>query len=373
MSLGIPERSTRVGKRWPQRFLNFLPPRQLWRYLTWKSGGIRQEEPFDLGRSLIGAHRILMVLPESVPEFLLSIPVVQAYFQTRPEAAIWILAGPRETPFLTSIFGRERILTLDPDQFFLGEEHFHDLLGRTQGMRPDLVVNFRVPSPPLLQYLLRVTLAPLRVYLDPGAVRPFSNISLPPSEPLNHYRQFQMAARLWDAANIPMAGKWTRLVPPNDAMSRAELLLKPAGIQPKSTVLFPWQAKPIAAQAALLKEVIKENRAQGRSVAVLQAEGGLFESPAVPAEICGACPCLRTDTVGTLLALFASTAGTAGMLGPLLLLAGLSDTDVTGYFGPEDMAFDTSGWNARMKVVPLPTPTGISPASSPAGRASPAP
>jgi hypothetical protein len=307
-----------------------------------------------LTKALTETRRILMVLPEPVPDLLVALPVVQAHVQALPEAAIWLLAGPAEAPFLSSIFGRERVLTLDPADFFVGEDHFNDLLGRLRGMRPDLVLNFRSPAPPLLQFLIRNSAAPLRVHLDPEVQPPFANITLAPAEPLNRLRQYRMAAQLWDAAAIPVSAKWTRLDPPADAVDRAEILLKAAGLKAKSTLLFPWQDKPEASQAALFREFAKQGRSAGHSVALVLAEGGLFASPQPPASLTDSYPCLRTDTHGTLLALFAGTLGTVGMAGPLLLLAGLTDAEVTGYFGPEDAPWDTSAMNAKMRVLNLP-------------------
>lgn len=347
------DRAPRVAKRWPYRTLNFLPSGQLWRYLAWKSGGNRLASPFEVGKALRETRRILMVLPEQLEELLVSLPVVQAHFQALPEAAIWLLAGPAETPFLSSIFGRERLLTLMPEDFYLGEEHFQDLLGRVQGMRPDLVLNFRADPPPLLHALLRMSQAPLRIQLGSEPPRHFSNIVLAPGQPLNHLGHFQMAARLWDAAGIPMAGKWSRISPPDEALAKADALLRPTGLKPGSTVLFPWQERQGMQQLRLLKETGAAARAKGHSVAVLHVDGGLFASAEPPLEVTAAWPCLRTDSPGILLGLFAMTAGVVGLRGPLLLLAGLADTDVTGHFGPEDAPFDTSALNSRLKVVPL--------------------
>lgn len=353
MTHPILDRDPKVGKRWPYRLLNFLPSRQLWRYLTWQSGGIRSQEPFEVTKALSGSSRILVVLPERLEELLIAFPVVQALFQALPKVAIWLVSGPRETPFLAGIFGRERMLSVDPSQFFLGEDHFKEVLARLQGMRPDLTLNFRTQSPPLLHYLLRKSLAPVRIHLGPGPEWPFSNLNLIAAEPLNHLRHYQMAARLWDASGIPLAGKWTRMVPTPDALSRAELLLAPSRLKPANTVVFPWQPGSEKIQVALLRSVAQATRSGGKSLAVVHSTDALFTSPALPPEVSDFYPILKTDSAGTLLALFASTAGTVGQCGPLLLLAGLTDANVTGYFAPEDARYDTTGLNPKLRVLPL--------------------
>lgn len=353
MAIRILDREPRLGKRWPYRILNFLPSGRLWSYLTWKSGGNRPEAPFEICKGLQEARRLLIVLPEDVEEMLIALPVVQSHFQALPEAAIWLLAGPLETPFLSSIFGSERLLTLDPEQFFLGEEHFQDLRVRVQGMRPDMVLNFRTDAPPLVHALLRMSLAPLRLCFGSEPLLPFSNIALSATEPVNHLGHFQMAARLWDAAGIPMAGKWTRIDPSQDARARADQLLRSANLKPSATLLFPWQTSSGSQQLALFKEVAAAARAAGKTLAVVQAEGGLFASATPPLEVSAAYPCLKADSPAILLALFAGTAGTVGLRGPLLLLAGLTDADVTGYFTPEDAKFDTSALNAKLRIVQL--------------------
>ncbi len=351
----ILDHDPKVAKRWPYRTLNFLPSRQLWRYLTWKSGGKGPETQFEIGKALQETRRILIALPESLEELLIALPVVQAHFQSLPEAAIWLLAGPRETPFLSSIFGSERLLTLQPEEFYIGEEHYKDLLSRVQGMRLDMVLNFRADTPPLLHALLRMSQAPLRIQLGQEPPRPFANVILAPANPVNHLGHFQMAARLWDAAGIPLAGKWSRIAPPEDVLARADALLHAAGLKPKSTVIFPWQDRPVMQQLRLFKEQGAAAKREGISLAVLHSDGGLFASAEPPLEVTAAWPCLRTDSPGTLLGLFALASGVVGLRGPLLLLAGMTDTDVTGYFGTEDAPYDTSALNSRLRVVPLET------------------
>lgn len=352
MSRRILDRDFRIGKRWPHRIFDFLPSRLLWRYLAWKGGASLPDSPFEVGKALSGADRILVALPEPVPEMLIALPAVQAHFSARPDSAIWLLAGPRETPFLASLFGRERILTLDPDRFFLGDPHYQDLMVQARGLRPNLVINFRDVSHPLLHQLLRATQAPLRVLLGEAPPVPFYNVTLAATQPVNHLRHFQMAARLWDAAGISMSGRWTRLDATADSLSRAALMLKPAGLKPESTWIFPWQDLPEGPQSALLKDVAAAARAAGHSVAVLQAEGGLFATPEPPPQVAETYPCLKTDTPGTLLALFASTAGTVGCHGPLVLLAGLTDANVTAYLREEDAPYDTSSLNGKLRVIP---------------------
>lgn len=359
--------ASQIGKRWPYRFLNFLPPRQVWRFLTWRSGGALPMPPFDLGPALREARRLLLVLPEDPREMLVSIPVIQAYFRALPEAAIWLLAGPRESDFLAGLYGRERLFILDPERFHLGEEHFKELRGRLEGMRPDMVLNLRDSSPPLLHFLLRLSQAPLRIQLGDVPGWPYYNISLAPGEPLNHLRRYRMAARLWDAAGPSMPEKWIRLSPPQEAMARAKSLLDSRMLQGASTLLFPWQERfgGGSAQLDLLKTLSRQAAAANprRTVAVVHVAEGLFASTP-PGHVTETYPSLLADSDSTLLALFTGTAATAGLNGPSLLLAGLSDTDVTGYFVEEDAPFDTSGMNPRFRVVPLATDT--SPASSPA-------
>jgi hypothetical protein len=297
---------------------------------------------------------------------LISIPVIQAFFQALPDAAIWLLAGPRESDFLAVLFGRERLFILDPDRFHLGEDHFRELRGRLEGMRPDLVLNLRDTSPPLLHFLLRLSQAPLRIQLgaDPGW--PYYNISLAPGEPLNHLRRYRMAVRLWAASGRPMPEKWTRLSPPQEAMARAKALLDSKVLQGEATILFPWQDRFEGGagngQLALLKTLSAQAAAgkPRRTVAVVHISEGIFASTP-PGHLSETYPCLKADSESTLVALFASTAATAGLNGPSLLLAGLTDADVTGYFTAEDAPFDTSGMNARMRVIPLETLPGSGP------------
>jgi hypothetical protein len=301
---------------------------------------------------------VLVVLPEDVREMLVSVPIVQAYFQALPEAAIWLMAGPGESDFLAGLFGRERLMVLDPYRFQLGEEHFKELRGRLEGMRPDLVLNLRDSSPPLLHFLLRLSQAPLRIQLGAEPGWPYYNISLEPGMPPNHLRRFRMATRLWEAAGMPMSDRWTRLTPSQEAMARAKSLLDAKVLQGPSTVLFPWQEQFDGGlgngQLALLKSLSAQAAAgkPRRTVAVVHIAEGLFASTP-PGHVAETYPCIKADTESTLLALFAGTAATVGLNGPSLLLAGLTDADVTGYFTEEDRPFDTSGMNGRMKIVRL--------------------
>lgn len=349
------DQKARVGKRWPYKALDFLPSSQLRRFLAWRSRPRTQPPPFDVAKSLADSDRLLLILPEGLPELLIALPVVQSLFRARPASAIWLLAGPRENSFLAGLFGLERLLILNPDQFLYGEDHFKEMLQRLEALRLEVVINFRTRGSPLLYFLLRMTRAPLRIQVGAAPSAPWSNISLVAGDPPSHLRQYQMAARLWDSAGIPLSGQWGRIVPPPMALERARSLLAAAHLDPAATLIFPWQDLPGETQADLLVRLAaREAHGQSpRAVALLQAEDPLFLSPPPPPAVASAHPVLKADTASTLLALFATTSGTMGMHGPLLLLAGLTDADVTGYFDAKDAPWDTSALNSRLRVERL--------------------
>jgi hypothetical protein len=221
-------------------------------------------------------------------------------------------------------------------------------------MRPDLVINFRAWSPPLLHFLLRKSGAPMRVQLSPGPAG-YANVTLAAGDPPNHLRRFRLVSKLWESAGLSLSGKWSRIVPPLEAVAKAGDLLAAAGLEPARTSLLPWQDAPGRDQVRLVRALGARGpgAAPGFRVAVVQAMDALFPSPPPPVPELEGVPVLQADSASVLLALFAGTAGTVGVNGPLLLLAGLAEADVTGWFGPGDGPYDTSAGNARMKVRDL--------------------
>src|SRR5882757_4828962 len=93
-------REPEIGKRWPYKALNYVPSRQLWKFLTWKSGGNLSDPPFNLGKTLSTRFRLLIVLPEDFRQILIAFPVIQNLVQDRPDSDFLILAGDRFVGFL---------------------------------------------------------------------------------------------------------------------------------------------------------------------------------------------------------------------------------------------------------------------------------
>src|SRR6185369_5259937 len=107
--------------------------------------------------------------------------------------------------------------------------------------RPDVSINLRSATPPLLHFILRAARAPIRVQANGDAPEGFANVALRPSEPANHLRRFMQAASLWDAAETPVAVKWARLTPAPGNIKDAQSRLDAEGLRPEKTRLFLWQ------------------------------------------------------------------------------------------------------------------------------------
>ena len=200
-----PGRTPVIGKRWPYKSLNYLPPKQLWKFLAWKSGGTLPEASFHLGKSLTEARRILIVLPEGFQEILVAFPMVQCLVQDRPGSEFLFLADQDLAGFVSALFGPERVLGIRSGEFFWGEVHFRELVARATAFRADISINLRGEPSPLMHFLLRSSAAPIRIEVSGDAPRPFANLLLKPSDPTNHLKRFLQAVRLWDFSDRPIA------------------------------------------------------------------------------------------------------------------------------------------------------------------------
>src|SRR4051812_13721831 len=101
-------REPEIGKRWPYKALNYLPSRQLWKYLTLKSGGKLADPPFSLGKTLSGNLRLLIRLPEDFRQILIAFPVVQCLIHDLAGSEFLLLAPQNRVGFLSALFGPDR-------------------------------------------------------------------------------------------------------------------------------------------------------------------------------------------------------------------------------------------------------------------------
>ncbi len=342
-----------IGIHWPYKSLNYLPSRQLWKYLTWKSGGSLPDQPFQLGESLTRVRRILIALPDDFQEILIAFPVVQSLVQAHPQADFLFLVDQASAGFIFSLYGPDRALGIRWDQFFWGESHFNDLVRSAATFRPEVSINLREDTPPLMHFLLRSAQAPIRVQVSGDAPRPFANLIFKPADPLNHLRRFLQALRLWDVSDKPIAPKWSRLTASPENLREAAARLTSKGVRPEKTRLFLWQDLDPVRQRELFRAAVTERAGQGAAqpLVVVNGAGPLYASEPPPQDLILATPALQIDSTGLLLGLFAQTARSIGLNGPLLHLAGISDTDVEGTFTEADAPWDTSFLNPRMRVV----------------------
>lgn len=325
----------------------------MWEYLRGKSGATRMEEPFRLGEVLTGCKRILLALPDGLQENLVAFPVVRSLVRERPDTVFLFLANQNLTAFLAALYGHDQTVGIRHDELYWGEPHFLELRRIAEEFRPDVSINMREATSPLLHFILRAARARIRVQANGDAPEGFANVVLRPSEPANHLRRFMQATALWEAAENPVTVKWARLTPGpgniKDAMSRLEA----EGLKPESTRLFLWQHGNSHREQALFRKLAADpaERSGGRSLLIVSISGSLFQTPPPPPDLTAGFPAQRIDSTGTMLGLFASTRSSIGVNGPLLHLASLGDTDVEAHFGEEDRAWDTSALNARMRIV----------------------
>lgn len=368
-----PGRTPVIGKRWPYKSLNYLPSGRLWKYLAWKSGGSLPEQPFQPGKSLSEAKRILVTLPASFQEILVAFPMVQCLVQDRPETNFLFLTDQDLTGFVSALFGPDRVLGIRYDEFYWGEKHVQDLVRYATSFKPEISVNLREATPPLLQFLLRSSLAPIRVEISAEAPKPFVNLVIKPAEPVNHLRRFVQAVRLWEFSDRPIAPKWSRLGASAENLKEAHARLSAKGVRPDGARLFLWQDGSPERQRDLFKAAVSQRSAPGaaKSLVVVYGAGPLLASEPPPPDLILATPSLEVESIGLLLGLFAQTAYSIGVNGPLVQLAGIADTDVEAHFEAEEAVWDTAFLNPRLKVKYSATDT--SSASRSSAPASPSP
>lgn len=347
-----PGRTPVIGKRWPYKSLNYLPPKQLWKFLAWKSGGTLPEASFHLGKSLTEARRILIVLPEGFQEILVAFPMVQCLVQDRPGSEFLFLADQDLAGFVSALFGPERVLGIRSGEFFWGEVHFRELVARATAFRADISINLRGEPSPLMHFLLRSSAAPIRIEVSGDAPRPFANLLLKPSDPANHLKRFLQAVRLWDFSDRPIAPKWSRLGASPENIKEAQTRLVSKGVRPESTRLFLWQDGDQALQRDLFQAAVSERAGQGaaKSLVVVNGAGPLLATAPPPQDLVSSLPAMEVESIGLLLGLFAQTAYSIGINGPLLQLAGIADTEVEAHFRPDEAVWDTSFLNPRLKM-----------------------
>ncbi len=353
MALKILGRSPRIGKRWPHKALNFLTDQQVRKYLAWKSKGRGVKPPFHIGNAIFHSRRVVVMLPDTMAEILVAVPLLQCLAQDLDAMDLRLLVDHHFTPFLTSLFGPESVLEQVPEDFFWGESHFKELEKKIVDFQPQLILNLRVATPVLLGHLVQSSQAPLRVQITGQTESPFANIILKPQTPTNHLRRMILTTTLWNFSNTHIACKWTRLKPSQDHLQEAISKLAEIGLRPENTHIFLWQGTGSEFQLEVLRKALEATRATGdrKSLVILWSSGIPFSDSAPPPESTLGLPCLEAGSTGLLLGFFDQTPLSIGLQGPLLHLASLADTDVEAHFEPEDSPWDTSFLNPRLRVV----------------------
>ena len=346
---GLPK----VGKGWIYGVVNVLPEKRIWDYLTWKSGGTQAAASLGLGKALPSVKRILMALPGDAREFLIALSVVQSLFRELEDAVFFLLAGPREAPMLESTFGAERcfVRVVDEAHLYLGEKRFTVLREELRDFQPDISVNLRIHSHPLLHFLFRCSGAPVRVELASDAHWPFANITIRPAEPPNFLRHFLSVPRLWEAAGRFVPVRWTRIKPSPERFEQARSLLSDSGV-PEKFVLFLWQNLPEDAQWSVLETIMadRDMNAQDVPLLVLAVSDPLLGSGGLSARVRDRFHCLETDSPGLVLGFLTFAVKVLAMNGPLLHFASLTDVPVEAYFETGDAPYDTSLLNPLFTV-----------------------
>ncbi len=345
-------REPEIGKRWPYKTLNYLAPNQLWKFLTWKSGGNLPDAPFQLGKVLSDKIRLLILLPEDFQQVLLAFPVVQSLINDLPGSEFLLLAPQPLAGFLGALFGTHRVAAIRDEDFHWGEPHFQEMLRTVAAFRPGMSINLRRETHPLMHFLVRSSGAAMRVQISGGIRKPFANIFLQPQDPVNHLRRHLLALRLWDFSERPVVPKWSRLGASPENLKEAFACLAAKGLRPESSRLFLWQGVSPQRERELFQATVRERANQGatQALVVITATGPLWNAPPPPQDLILSLPALEVESTGLLLGLFAQSARSIGTNGPLLHLAGIADTDVNGHFTAEDEPWDTGFLNPRFKV-----------------------
>jgi hypothetical protein len=353
MALRNPGGPPGIGKRWPYKALNFLSERRVWDYLRSKSGARTAEEPFHLGPALTGSKRILLALPAGLQENLVAFPVIRSLVRERPDTVFHFLAEQELTAFLAALLGHDRVAGIRREDLYWGEPHFLELRRAAGEFRPDISINLRGWTPPLLHFILRSAQAPIRIQACGEVPRGFANVALRPASPANRLRIYLQVAALWDMAETPVPVKWARLSPGPENLKDAHARLEAAGLKPDRTRLFLWQHGNSQREHEAFRKAKAEAGGSGdaTSLLIVNGAGPLFGTPPPPPEVAGATPAISIDSTGAMLGLFASTRGSIGVNGPLLHLASLADADVHAFFGEADREWDTSGLNGRLRVT----------------------
>ncbi len=353
MARRILGRDPGIGKRWPYRILNLLSPTRLWKYLDKKATLGLDSAPFHLGKNLDSCKKILVLVPDEIQEILVALPLLQSLTHDLPGVELQLLAEQTEVLFLAALFGADKVVPINPTEFFWGESHFKDLERFVRAFQPEVVINLREKASPLLWYLLRSSGASMRVQIAPEPPVPLANIRLLPSEPANHLRRYLLAAKLWSSSSRRVHCKWSRLRPSPEHLQEATSRMTAKGLKPESTRIFLWQeGNPIRQRELLDKAKVERGRqGEAKSLLIVAGAGSLFPAPPAPSEIGSTTPFLEVESTGLLLGMFTLSAYTMGINGPLLHLASLADTDVKAYFEPEDAPWDTSFLNPRLEII----------------------
>ncbi len=344
----------RIARRWPYRILNHLSPTYQLKFLLWKAGGAETNALFDLRKGLETCRRILIATPESFLDLIIALPLLQAYQHKLEGRKIYLLADASHAPFLKAIFSPEQLIFFHSDEILWGEPTFTPLKNRLQGLGLDFALNLRRNSSPMIHFLLKTSLAPLRIDIFEPESWPFANIRILSAQPPNLLRTYLSASQLWNYAGIPLQVSSKALRPEKGALDKAVGQIRGMGLDPDKTALFLWQDVSTARQMEMLRRSLADRGGEGgyQSLVIVFADASVASLPPapVPAEAAELAPTLRIENLGQFLALAASTQASIGAHGTLLHLAGLCNQPTRAFFLPTEAYYDTSFLRPNMQV-----------------------
>jgi len=331
----------KLAKKWPYKFLNFLPGNKQYQFLNWKSRTFNSTEMFNFRIPFQKMEKGIILLPDHLGEIFLSLPLLSFFIKQCGNTNITVLCTDTFTNIISGFFKEIAILEINKNEYFLETKHFKNLTKKVSLIQADFFIQMNIQTNMLNLFLQKASQAKLKLNLGKESY-PFANLNLMATAQSNIFQLYQEIVNYWK--NQPSASLIKQLSIKADISYTKEIKqeLVHARINEKKICLFLWDDNPRNQQwqSDCIQKL--ERAMPGDFQLALVLPDTLKKNTLVLHGREKSIPYFQNLSLGKMISLFFESSHIIGLHTPMIHLANYCGKKVTGLYVKEDKPFDTS-------------------------------
>jgi hypothetical protein len=342
-----------LGRRFPQRLLNFFPKPWKRAHLVEKSGGAGEPEELRFTDHFRETRKLVLAWPESSVEILLAFPAARALVDSlSAETECLHLCEAHHTALVQALFPHSVVEWKESETAWY-EPALQTLCKNLRAWAPDTVlVLSQTPYPTVLQAVIRASRARVRIGWAGGVSAPFANTRLSPDDATPLPARFFQCHTLWRYAGFAPREEWMRIQSDADTRLAASNEWAHKRAAPENTWLYVHDVssgRPLdQALFSLLEEKIRAREVPGFTLGAVLWNPDGREIPREGSWVDA--PIFNESDLPALLSVLEGARGAVGFHGFGLHFASLVEVRVLALLRRDQAAYDAGGLNKLFEV-----------------------